>query len=64
MKSADNNGLYRRVERPMRGGGFTYLQDSLINKNGFIRYWDDKPELLIFLILTKKFLSRMMMRNL
>ena len=25
-----------------RGGGFTYLKDSLINKNGFVRYWDKK----------------------
>ena len=42
MQSIDNNGLYGRVQKPVRGGGFTYLKDSLINKNGFIRYWDDK----------------------
>lgn len=40
MESADNNGLYRRSLKPSRGGGFTYLKDSIINKNGFTRYWD------------------------
>jgi chitinase len=42
MESADNNGLYRKTVKPMRAGGFTYLKDSVINKNGFVRYWDDK----------------------
>ncbi len=42
MQSTDSNGLYRRALQPARGGGFTYLKDSLINKNGFVRYWDDK----------------------
>ena len=42
MQSDDNNGLFRRTEKPARGGGFTYLKDSVINKNGFIRYWDSK----------------------
>ncbi len=40
MQSADNNGLYRKALKPARGGGFTRLKDSLINKNGFVRYWD------------------------
>ena len=40
MESADNNGLYRRAIGPARGGGFTYLKDSLINKNGYKKYWD------------------------
>jgi len=42
MQSKDNNGLYRRSQQPARGGGFTYLKDSVINKNGFVRYWDNK----------------------
>jgi len=42
MQSDDNNGLFRKTEKFVRGGGFTYLKDSLINKNGFVRYWDDK----------------------
>jgi chitinase len=40
MESADNNGLYRKALKPARGGGFTYLKDSLVNKNGYKQYWD------------------------
>lgn len=40
MESADNNGLYRKALKSARGGGFTYLKDSLVNKNGFKEYWD------------------------
>jgi len=40
MESTDNNGLYRKALRGARGGGFTYLKDSLVNKNGYKEYWD------------------------
>jgi len=40
MESADNNGLYRKTLKGMRGGGFTYLKDSVIDKNGYKQYWD------------------------
>ena len=40
MESTENNGLYRKALKSSRGGGFTYLKDSLINKNGFKEYWD------------------------
>jgi chitinase len=40
MESTDNNGLYRKAIRSARGGGFTYLKDSLLNKNGYKEYWD------------------------
>ncbi|HYK47665.1 MAG TPA: glycoside hydrolase family 18 protein [Parafilimonas sp.] len=40
MLSDSNHGLYQRAIAPARGGGFTFLKDSLINKNGFTRYWD------------------------
>ena len=40
MLSDTNHGLYQRAVAPSRGGGFTYLKDSMINKNGFARYWD------------------------
>jgi len=40
MESSDNNGLYRKSLKPARGGGVTYLKDSLINKNGYKQYWD------------------------
>jgi chitinase len=40
MESGDNNGLYRKTSKGMRGGGFTYLKDSVIDKNGNKQYWD------------------------
>jgi chitinase len=40
MESTDNNGLYRKALRSARGGGFTYLKDSLVNKSGYKEYWD------------------------
>jgi len=40
MESGDNNGLYRKALKPARGGGFTYLKDSVIDKNGYKQYWD------------------------
>ncbi len=41
MESVDNNGLYRKALKPARGGGYTYIKDSLVNKNGYTEYWDD-----------------------
>ena len=41
VKSVDNNGLYQIPVNGVRGGGYTYLKDSVVNKNGFVRYWDD-----------------------
>ena len=41
MQTTDNNGLYRRARTGARAGGFNYLKDSLENKKGFIKYWDD-----------------------
>jgi len=44
MESADHKGLFRKTLKPTRGGGFTYLKDSLINKNGFKQHWDSKAK--------------------
>ncbi len=44
VKSSANNGLYQIPERPMFGGGYTFLKDSLVNKKGFVRYWDSTSE--------------------
>src|SRR5437773_1213679 len=41
MLSTANNGLYQRSLKPARGGGFTFLKDSIIDQNGFKRYWDN-----------------------
>lgn len=40
VASTENNGLYQIPVRPMFGGGYTYLKDSLENKKGFVKYWD------------------------
>lgn len=43
VKSTENNGLYQ-IPVPVRrwlGGGYSYLKDSLVNRNGYVRYWDD-----------------------
>jgi len=40
MATPDNNGLYRKALKPARGGGFTHLKDSVVNKNGYKQYWD------------------------
>lgn len=44
MQSTENNGLYSKAQRSARGGGFTYLKDSLVNKNGYKQYWDAKAK--------------------
>lgn len=41
MKSADKHGINMPVEGRARGGGYTYIKDSLVDKNGFVRYWDE-----------------------
>ena len=40
MKSADKHGINMPVEDRARGGGYTYIKDSLINQKGFVRHWD------------------------
>ena len=44
MESNANNGLYQRAIRPARGGGYTFIKDSLINNNGYKQYWDKKAK--------------------
>ncbi|MCO6498330.1 MAG: glycoside hydrolase family 18 protein [Chitinophagaceae bacterium] len=45
VKSADNNGLYQIPVRPAYGGGYSYMKDSLINRKGFVRFWDKESEM-------------------
>jgi chitinase len=41
-----------------RSGGYTYLKDSLVDKNGFKRYWDNKANApYLFNSTTKQFIS-------
>jgi chitinase len=41
MQTTANNGLFQRTAKPSRAGGFGYIKDSLENKSGFVKYWDD-----------------------
>jgi len=44
MKSAEKHGINMPVEEGARGGGYTYIKDSLVNKKGFVRHWDEKAK--------------------
>ena len=44
MKSAEKHGINMPVEEGARGGGYTFIKDSLVNKKGFVRYWDEKAK--------------------
>lgn len=41
MKSADKYGINMPVAAIARGGGYTYIKDSLVDKKGFVRHWDE-----------------------
>ncbi len=40
MRTDKNHGLNEKRVKPVPLGGFTYIHDSLVNKRGYIRYWD------------------------
>ena len=44
MKSADKHGINMPVEGRARGGGYTYIKDSLVDRKGFVRYWDENAK--------------------
>jgi chitinase len=44
MATDANNGLYQRAVRGAKGDGFTFLKDSVIDKNGFSRFWDHRAK--------------------
>ena len=44
MKSAEKQGINMPVERRARGGGYSFIKDSLVNKNGLVRYWDENAK--------------------
>jgi len=44
MKSAEKRGINMPVEGRARGGGYTYIKDSLVDKKGFVRYWDENAK--------------------
>jgi len=44
MKSNDNLGINRPVDSLARGGGYSFVKDSIATKPGFVRHWDDKAK--------------------
>lgn len=44
VASTDNNGLYQIPVKPKSGGGYSYIKDSLVNKKGYVRYWDEESK--------------------
>lgn len=58
VDSAVNNGLNRKIVGQAKGGGYGYIKDSVINKKGFTRYWDEKAQApYLFNATTRQFLS-------
>ena len=44
MESAEKHGINMPVADRARGGGYTYIKDSLVNQNGFVRHWDENAK--------------------
>lgn len=44
MKSAEKHGINMPVEGRARGGGYTYIKDSLVDQKGFVRHWDENAQ--------------------
>jgi len=40
MRTANGHGLNQKAVKAVRVGGFSYVHDSLVNKRGYVRYWD------------------------
>lgn len=40
VRDSVNHGLGRIADSVVRAGGYTFIKDSLVNRHGFIRYWD------------------------
>ena len=44
MNSDDNRGINRQVDSTVRGGGYTFIKDSIMIRPGFERFWDEKAK--------------------
>ena len=57
------NGLGEPIDtavekKPIQGGGYTFLKDSLIDKKGYKRYWDEEAQApYLFNEITKHFIT-------
>ena len=43
-ESTSNNGLGQKRIKPVQGGGYTKIKDTLINQNGYTKYYDKKAK--------------------
>ncbi len=58
VESATNNGLGQKALKPATGGSYTRIKDSLVNKQGYKRYWDkDAQAAYLWNADTKTFIS-------
>ncbi|MDU1891833.1 MAG: glycoside hydrolase family 18 protein [Dysgonomonas sp.] len=44
MKKGGEKGLADPIVKQIQGKGYTYIKDSLVNKNEYFRYWDDAAQ--------------------
>jgi chitinase len=44
LKKGASKGLGDDVDKQIQGKGYTYIKDSLINKNEYYRYWDSSAQ--------------------
>ncbi|PZR29845.1 MAG: chitinase [Citrobacter freundii] len=42
VSTTQGHGLGQKIIAPAKGGGFTFIKDSLIGRKGYVRYWDEK----------------------
>ncbi len=40
MRSANGQGLNQKAVKAVQVGGFSFIHDSLVNKRGYVKYWD------------------------
>ena len=58
VESTVNNGLHQPSLTTVYAGGFTFLKDSLMQRDGYKRYWDEKAKApYLFNAETKTFIS-------
>ncbi|MDX1619187.1 MAG: glycoside hydrolase family 18 protein [Balneolaceae bacterium] len=41
---AENNGLYQSYEKSLPGLSYSEIADSILDRNGFTRYWDNRAK--------------------
>lgn len=44
MPDSTDHGIERIADSVARAGGYTFIKDSLVNRNGFKRYWDEEAK--------------------